>query len=329
MRWNIGRFIVAFVLGVLAAPPAADAQQPAKVPRIGILTLISASSAPHLFEEFRQGLRERGYVEGQNIALEYRSPQGQADRLPSMAAELVSMKVDVIATESVAAALAAKNATQTIPIVMAISGDPVGAGLVASLPRPGGNVTGLSQLAPELSGKRLQLLKEAAPKTTRVAVIWNPVSPASAGYLRESEAAARSLGLQLQPVEARSPADLDAGFKAVTRARPSALITLADGMLASQRTRIVEFAAKGRLPAIFPIREFAEAGGLMTYGPNTAENFRRAATFVDKILKGTKPADLPVEQPTRFELVINMKTAKALGITFPPSILIRADQVIQ
>ncbi len=321
-------FIVALTLGILSAPLAAVAQQPAKVPRIGILTLAVASSTP-LFEAFRQGLREHGYVEGQNIAFEYRFAQGRADRLPTMAAELVSMKVDVIVTESVAAALAAKRATQTISIVMAISGDPVGAGLVASLPRPGGNVTGLSLLAPELSGKRLQLLTGAAPRTTRVAVIWNPVSPASAGYLRETEAAARSLGLQLQPVEVRSPTDLDAAFKAVARARPSALITLADGMLADNRTRIVEFAVKRRLPGIFPHREWADAGGLMAYGPSFASNFRHAAIYVDKILKGAKPADLPVEQATRFELVVNLKTAKALGLTIPQTILIRADQVIQ
>jgi len=321
-------FLVALAFGILSAPLAAVAQQPAKVPRIGILTLAGGSSTP-LFEAFRQGLREHGYVEGQNIAFEDRFAQGRADRLPTMAAELVSMKVDVIVTESVAAALAAKRATQTIPIVMAISGDPVGAGLVASLPRPGGNVTGLSLLAPELSGKRLQLLMEAAPRTTRVAVIWNPVSPASAGYLRETEAAARSLGLQLQPVEVRSPADLDAAFKAVARARPGALITLADGMLAANRTRIVQFAAKSQLPGVFPHREWADAGGLMAYGPSFASNWRRAATYVDKILKGAKPADLPVEQPTKFELVINLKTAEALSLTFPQSILIQATEVIQ
>ncbi len=316
-------------LALLVAPLAADAQQLAKVPRIGILTLVSASSAPHWFEVFRQGLREHGYVEGQNIALEYRSAQGRADRFPALAAELVRLQVDVIVTESTAAALAAKHATQTIPIVMAVSSGPVEVGLVASLARPGGNVTGLSILVPELSGKRLQLLKEATPKATLVAVIWNPTHPAGADALRETEAAARSLGLRLRSVEARSPADLDVAFKTVTGARPSALITLGDGMLWDNRARIVEFAAKGRLPGIFPEREFAEAGGLMTYGPNLASNFRRAAAFVDKILKGTKPADLPVEQATRFELVINLKTAKALGLTIPPSILVRADQVIQ
>jgi putative ABC transport system substrate-binding protein len=319
--------LLALSLGFLVAPLAAHAQQPAKVPRIGILTL-APSMAP-TFEAFRQGLRELGYVEGQNVALEYRFAQGRADRLPALAAELVQMKVEVIVIQSTQAALAAKQATQTIPIVMAQGGDPVAAGLVASLARPGGNVTGLSLQLSELSGKRLQLLKEVAPKSTLVAVIRNVTHPNAAGFWEETEAAARSLNLRLQSVEVRSPADLDAAFKAVARARPSALITIADNMLVDNRTRVVQFAAKSRLPAIYPDREFAEAGGLMTYGPSTASNWRRAATFVDKILKGAKPADLPVEQPTRFELVVNLKTAKALGLTIPPSILVRADQVIQ
>ncbi len=322
-------FIVALAFGILIAPLGAVAQQPAKVPRIGILTLVTASSAPRLFEAFRQGLREHGYVEAQNIGLEYRSAQGRAERFPALAAELVRMKVDVIVTESVQAALAAKHATQTIPIVMAVSSEPVAVGLVASFARPGGNVTGLALQVAGLSGKRLQLLKEATPKSTLVAVIWNPTNPAAAGALEETEAAAPSLGLRLRSVEVRGPGDLDAAFKAVTSARPSALITLADGMLFENRTRIVEFAAKSRLPAIFPERQFAEAGGLMTYGPSIASNFRRAATYVDKILKGAKPADLPVEQPTRFDLVVNLKTAKALGLTIPQSILVQATEVIQ
>jgi putative ABC transport system substrate-binding protein len=252
-----------------------------------------------------------------------------ADRLPALVAELVNMKVDLILTQSTQTAVAAKNATQTIPLVMAVSSEPVAVGLVASLARPGGNVTGLALQLTELSGKRLQLLKEVVPKSTLVAVVWNPTNPAAAGFLEETAAAARSLNLRLQPVEARSPADLDAAFKAVTRARASAFISLGDGMLFDNRTRIVQFAAKSRLPAIYPERDFADAGGLMAYGPNLASNWRRAAAFVDKILKGAKPADLPVEQPMRFEFVINMKTAKALGVTFPPSILIRADQVIE
>jgi len=268
-------------------------------------------------------------VEGQNIALEFRFAQGRPEKLPAMAAELVHMKVEVIVTESVLAAREAKQATGTIPIVTAIHGDPVGAGLVASLTRPGGNVTGLSLLAPELSGKRLQLLKEVTPKATQVAAIWNAANPAAARYLTETRSAARSLGVQLQSVEVRHPSDLDAAFETVTGARASALITLPDGMLLANKTRIIEFAAKSRLPALFPDQEFAEAGGLMAYGPSLASNFRRAAAYVDKILKGAKPADLPIEQPTKFELTINLKTAKALGLTIPQSVLGRADQVIE
>jgi len=217
---------------------------------------------------------------------------------------------------------------QTIPIVMAIAGDPVKAGVVGSLARPGGNVTGLTLMHPELSGKRLQLLKEAVPKIALVAVIWNPTDPAAAGFLRETEAAARSLGLTLHAIEARAPAELDAAFKAVADARPSAFFTIPNGMFQDNKTRIVEFATKSRLPGVFPNRVFAEAGGLISYGPNLAANLRRAAVFVDKILKGAKPAELPIEQPTTLELVINLKTAKALGLTMPPSVLARADEVI-
>jgi putative ABC transport system substrate-binding protein len=314
------------MLLVLSIP--VHAQQSAKVPRIGVLTLGVASSTP-TFEAFRQGLRDLGYVEGKNILIEYRYAEGKSDRLSNLAAELVRLKVDVIVTESSRAAEAAKHATQTTPIVMAIAGDPVGIGLVASLARPSGNVTGLTVLAPELSGKRLELLKEAAPKTISVAVIWNATNPGATGFLRETKAAAQSLGLQLQPVEVQSQDDLDAAFKAVTSTRPSALITLADGMLLNNRTRIVEFAAKNRLPTIFPDGEFADAGGLMAYGPNLGSNFRRAASYVDRILKGTKPANLPVEQPTKFELVINLKAAKQIGLTIPQSVLYRADKVIK
>ncbi len=246
-----------------------------------------------------------------------------------MAAELVQMKVDIIITESTLAAQAAKDASGTIPIVMAVTGDPVGAGLVASLGRPGGNVTGLSVLAHELSGKRLQLLKEVIPSAIQVAVIWNAAYPSAAGYLTETRAAARSMGLELQSFEVRSSSDLNVAFEAVAAARPSALITLPDGMLLANRARIVELTTKSRLPALFPDREFAEAGGLLAYGPSLAANFRGAATYVDKILKGATPGDLPIEQPSRFELVINLKTAKALGITIPQSLLLRADEVIR
>ncbi len=322
--------VIGLVLAVVLTlgPLIVEANQPGKVYRIGVLTLSVASSTP-IFEAFRQGLREHGYVEGQNIALEFRFAQGRPEKLPAMAAELVNMKVEVIVTESVLAAREAKHATGTIPIVTAIHGDPVGAGLVASLTRPGGNVTGLSLLAPELSGKRLQLLKEVTPKATRVAAIWNVANPAAARYLAETRAAARLLALELQSVEVRNPSDFDAAFETVAGARPSALITLPDGMLLANKTRIIDFAAKNRLPAIFPDQEFAEAGGLMAYGPSLASNFRRAATYVDKILKGAKPGDLPIEQPTQFEFAINLKTARTLGLTIPPSVLGRADQVIQ
>jgi len=322
-----GSCIAALAVALLAAPLGAGAQT-AKLPRIGILTLAVASSTP-VFEGFRQGLRDLGWVEGRNIALEYRFAQGRPDGLPALAAELVRLKVDVIVIEGGQAALAAKHATQTIPIVMAVIDDPVKAGLVASLARPGGNVTGLTLFASELSGKRLQLLKEVVPRSTLVAVIRNVTHPNAADLWGETEAAARSLDLRLQSVEVRSPADLGGAFKAVTSARPSAFITLADGMLFYNRTRIGDFAAQSQLPAIYPDREFAKAGGLMAYGPSLASNFRRAATYVDKILKGAKPADLPVEQPTKFELVINAKTAKALGLTIPLAVLARADEVIQ
>ncbi len=319
--------ILCLTSSILGTPLATTAQQPVKVPRIGILTL--APSMPPTFEAFRQGMRELGYTEGQNIALEYRFAQGRADRLPALAAELVRMKVDIIVIQSTQAALAAKHATQTIPIVMAASGDPMAAGLVTNLARPGGNLTGLSLQLSELSAKRLQLLKEVAPEIALVAVIRNVTHPNAADFWAETESAARSLNLRLQSVEVRSPVDLDMAFKAIARSRPSALITLADNMLLDNRTRIVEFAAKRRLPGIFPEREWADAGSLMAYGPSVASNWRRAATFVDKILKGAKPGDLPVEQPTKFELVINLKTAKALGLTIPQSVLLRADEVIR
>ena len=319
---------IAAALFLVSASLAGDAQPPTKSARIGVLTLAVAPSTP-LAEAFRQGLREHGYVEGQNIGFEYRYAEGRADRLPALAAELVRLKVDVIVTESNVAALAARRATGTIPIVMAIAGDPVKAGVVGSLARPGGNVTGLTLMHPELSGKRLQLLKEAVPKIGLVAVIWNPGDPAAVDFLRDTDAAARSLGLKLHAVEARAPADLDAAFKAVADARPSAFFTLPGGMFQDNQTRIIEFATKNRLPGVFPTRVFVEAGGLMSYGPNLAANSRRAAAFVDKILKGTKPADLPIEQPTKFELVINLKTARELGLTIPQTLVVQADQVIE
>jgi putative ABC transport system substrate-binding protein len=282
-----------------------------------------------LLQAFLRGLRELGWVEGQNIAVEYRWAEGRLERLPELAAELVGLKVDAMLVGGTQAALAAKQATTTIPIVLAGIGDPVGTGLVASLARPGGNITGLSFLASELSAKQLELLKEAVPKVSRVAVLWNPTNSFHRLALRDAEAAARSLGVQLQLLEARSPNEFDSAFAVVTRKRAGALLVLADAVFLLHRTRLADLAARSRLPAMYGLTEHAQVGGLMAYAPNFADSFRRAAGYVDKILKGAKPGDLPVEQPTKFDLVINLKTAKALGLTIPQSLLIRADQVIQ
>jgi len=323
-------FMSALAGGGLAAPLAAEAQQAAKAPRIGYLSPLSPSSDSTRIEAFRQGLRDLGYVEGQNIAIEYRYAEEKFDRLPDLAAELVRLKVDVIVAASTPGIRAAKNATSTIPIIMTLSADPVPTGLVSSLARPGGNITGLSLVSGELSGKRLGLLKEVVPNLSRVAVLFDPANPASLFQLRETEAAAKVLGVQLQPLEVRgSNPDFERAFQATTRGGAGALITPDDLVILVHRTRIVEFAAKNRLPAMYGFRELTDAGGLMSYTANRSHLFQRAATYVDKILKGAKPADLPVEQPTKFELVINLKTAKALGLTIPPSVLGRADEVIQ
>jgi putative ABC transport system substrate-binding protein len=321
--------VLALVFALHLAPLAAGAQQPKKVPRIGVLWPYSPTVASPFAEAFRQGLHGLGYVEGQNIALEQRWAEGRFDRLPSLAAELVRLNVDVIVTASTPAVQAAQQATRMIPIVMTVVSDPVESDFVASLARPGGNVTGLSLMHPELSGKRLQLLKEVVPKVSRVAVLSDPSNPITPPLLRETEAAARALGVQLQLVEARGPTEFDSGFSAMTRGRAGALVVLPNSIFQNERRRIAALAAKSRVPAIYAWREAVDAGGLMAYGANLPDIFRRAATYVDKILKGAKPADLPVEQPTRFELVINLKTAKALGLTIPQSVLIRADQVIQ
>ena len=323
-------FAVILALSLLAAPLAA--QQAAKIARIGYLTVDMAAN-PHVREAFLQGLRDLGYVEGRNVVIEYRDAEGKFERLPARVAELVALKVDVIVTAGgTLPALAAKQATKTIPIVFASAPDPVTDGLVTSLARPGGNVTGLSQLAQELVGKRLEQLEQAVPGVSRVAVLWQPGGlgeRTEKGMLKGAEVAARALGVRLQFVEARSPADFDRAFTEMTRARADALTVLPSTMLNTERRRLVDLAAKNRLPAVYPWRESVDAGGLMSYGPNLADLFRRAAIYVDKILKGAKPADLPVEQPTKFELVINLKTAKALGITVPHSLLLRADQVIE
>jgi putative ABC transport system substrate-binding protein len=282
-----------------------------------------------LWEAFRHGLRDLGYVEGQNIALEYRFAAEQNERLPELAAELVHLQVDMIVTNSGAAAQAARDATEAIPIVMAAGGDPVRLGVIASLAQPGGNLTGLSIMTQELDGKRLELLKEALPHVSRVAVLWNAGNPARPDAFREIEATARVLGLQLHSLAVWHPDELDSAFAAMTREGAEALITLGDAVLWNQRARVVALAAQHRLPAVFDAREFVDAGGLMAYGPHVPDSYRRAATYVDKILKGAKPADLPIEQPTKFELVLNLKTAKTLRITFPPTLLIQATEVIQ
>jgi putative ABC transport system substrate-binding protein len=323
-------FIGTLAGGLLAAPRASEAQQAAKVPRIGFLG--ASATANPLREALLQGLRELGYVEGRTVVIEWRSAEGKFERLPALAAELVALKVDVIVTGSTPGTVAAKQATKTIPIVFASAGDPVSSGLVTNLAQPEGNVTGLSLFGLELVGKRLELLKQVVPGVTRIALLWQPggqVERTEKDMLKEAEAAARALGVRLPVVEARGPADLERAFSDMTRARAGAVNVWGSNMFNNERRRLVDLAAKNRLPAVYPWREFVDAGGLMAYGPNVADSFRRAATYVDKILKGAKPADLPVEQPTKFELIINLKTAKALGLTIPPSLLGRADQVIE
>ncbi len=324
-------FLAGAGAALLATPLVAEAQPAAKVARIGYLALNLAAN-PHVLEPFRQGLRDLGYVEGSNVVIEYRDAEGKPERFPALAAELVALKVDVILVGGTPQALAAKQATKTIPIVFTGTADPVGSGLVTSLARPGGNVTGSSNLAQELVGKCLEQLTQAVPGVSRVAVLWQPGTlgdRTEKEMLERAEAVARALGVRLQFVEARGPADFDRAFSDMTRARAGALTVLPSSMFSSERRRLVDLAAKNRLPAVFPFRWFADVGGLMSYGPNQADLWWRAATYVDRILKGAKPADLPVEQPTKFELVINLKTAKALGLTIPPALLQRADEVIQ
>ena len=324
MSQKILCFALSAMLLALCFP--AEAQQPKKGPRIGYQ---SAGSSGEREEAFRQGLRELGYVEGQNIVIEWRFAQGKPDQVPRNAAELVRLKVDVIVTGGPTDTRAAKAATSTIPIVMTNEGDPVGTGLVASLSRPGGNITGLATLSPELNGKRLELLKETLPRLSHVVALRGPGSQGSAVTLKETEVVALSLGLKLQFQVVKEPDDLNRAFEAITKARTGALIVVAGPFATAQRKRIVEFAAKSRLPAIYYRREFVEDGGLMSYATDPNDLARRAAVFVDKILKGAKPADLPVEQPTKFELIINLKTAKQIGLTIPPNVLVRADKVIK
>jgi len=322
--------VIGLALGALliALSVSAEAQQPTKIPRIGILITPSASSYSARVEAFRQRLRELGYVEGKNILIEYRYAEGKLERLPDLAAELVRLKVDVIVTAG-PGILAAKKASATIPIVFGNAADPVGSGLVSSLARPGGNITGLSNIAQDLDGKRLELLKEAFPKLARVAFLWFPGGLRGNLRLTEMEAAAKALGVKLLSLEVRRLGDFESAFARAKREGAQALITGTGGLITTQRRQVLDFAAKNRLPAMYPNSEFVEAGGLMSYGPSQTDQWRRAADFVDKILKGTKPADIPVEQPTKFEFIVNLNAAKQIGLTIPPNVLVRADKVIR
>ena len=324
-RWVL--YFGAFVLALLATPPS-EAQQAGKVYRIGMLWPRAPSQPDPLGDAFRQGMRDHGWVEGQNWVSETRWADGKPERLPALATELVRLRVDLIVTNGTPAARAAKQATQTIPIVMAASGDAVGVGLVATLARPGGNVTGFSFFGRELSAKLLELLKETVPAMSRVAVLWD-TTIGGAALKQTMESSASALGLRLQPLEARSADDYRAAFSAMSRARAEGLVVVPMGTAYTHRALIAELTAKHRLPAVYGDASYVEVGGLMSYGPNFLDLNRRAATYVDKILKGAIPANLPVEQPTKFELVINMKTAKALGLTIPRLLLLRADQVIE
>jgi putative ABC transport system substrate-binding protein len=314
---------------ILATIHLAEAQQTKKVPRIGYLGATSRSINPARIEAFRQGLRELGYVEGKNIVIEYRYAEGKLDRLPALAAELVGLKVDIIVMGGPAATRSAKQATATIPIVMAYDDDPVGSGFVASLARPGGNITGLSTLAPEISGKQLELLREIVPKLSRVAVLGNAIQPGNPQALREINLAADAFGVQLQYLEVGGPKDIDTVLRAASKGRADAVLVLGNPTLFSQRRQLADLAVKSRLPTIYNRPEYVEDGGLVFYGPSYIDLYRRAATYVDKILKGTKPADLPVEQPKKFEFIINLKAAKQIGLTIPPNVLARADKVIK
>ena len=316
------------VAAMLALAVLVQAQQPARIPRIGILALQSVSFFSARIEAFRQRLRELGYVEGQNIVIEFRYADGKLERLPDLVAELVGLKVDVIVSTDRAVSIA-KKASATTPIVFAPAADPVGSGLVSSLARPGGNITGLSIMAPDLDGKRLELLKEAFPKVVRVAFVWDSGGMRGNLPLKEMESAAKELGLKLLSLAVRGLDDFDSAFARAKRDGAEALITVPGPLINTQRRQVLDFAAKNRLPAMYPTSEFAEAGGLMSYAPSYTDLYRRAADFVDKILKGTKPGDIPVEQPTKFEFIVNLQAAKQIGLTIPQSLLYRADKVIK
>jgi len=314
---------------ILASFHLAEAQQAKKISRIGYLSGASAERDKSWRAAFQQGLQELGYLEDKNIIIEQRYAVGQFERLPELAAELVRLKVDVLVVTGAPAAHAAKKTTSTIPIVMTNAADPVGTGLVASLAHPGGNVTGLSDFTAGVITKRLELLKDVVPSASRVAVLLNPANPTNPLQLKEIQAVAPALSVTLLPFEAKGPDDIDRAFTTIGKERPGALLVFGDPMLGTHQKQIIELAVKSRLPAIYSTRPNVETGGLMSYGTNFADLFRRAATYVDKILKGSKPADLPVEQPTKFEFVINLKTAKQIGLTIPPNVLVRADKVIK
>jgi putative tryptophan/tyrosine transport system substrate-binding protein len=323
LKWRLALVITFSMCGAVV-----DAQQPGKLPRVAIL-MASAPGADPRVEGFRQGLRELGYTEGKNIAIEWRYAEGKEDRVPKLAADLVQLNVDIIVTDGTNVTRAAKNATKTIPIVMASDADPVGNGFVASLARPGGNVTGLVNLLAGLSGKRLELLKEAIPGISRVGVLWNPDNPSSVSGFKETHEAAQALAMQLQSLEVHSADEFGSAFQAATTRRARAVSVVSDSVMFANRRRLLDLAAKHRLPTMHTQSLWVEAGALMSYGTYFPDLFRRAATYVDKILKGTKPADLPVEQPMKFEFVINLKTAKQIGLTIPPEVLARADKVIR
>jgi putative ABC transport system substrate-binding protein len=328
MTYRTLGLVVTFALSLCVEPLAAEAQPPTHVYRIGYLLGTTRAQEPSL-EAFLEAMRALGYVEGQNLVMEYRGAAGQYERFPALAAELVRLPVDVLLVMLTPAALAAKQATTTIPIVTMGVGDPVGSGLVASLARPGGNVTGVTSMSPDLVGKQLEFLKDVLPTVSRVAILWDPTNSGHALQVSAAEVAAQPLGVQLHPVEARGPEAFDGAFAAITRAHAGALLVLGGNIAFDHRRRLAELAVTSRLPTVHNIRPFVEAGGLMAYGPSTRDLRRRAAVYVDKILKGAKPADLPVEQPTAFELVINLKTAETLGLTIPPSVLFQATEVLR
>jgi ABC-type uncharacterized transport system substrate-binding protein len=326
---NRREFITLLGGAAVAWPLVARAQQAGKVWRIGILDTTSVALNAANFDALRQGLRQHGYIEGQNLVIDYRSADGRVERFPDLAAELVHLKVDLIVTRGTPAVVAVKNATKTIPVVMAASGDPIGAGVVAGLARPGANVTGLSAFVTELQAKRLELLKELVPGINRIAALLNMSSPATPPQWEQTKAAARTLAIEPQLLDVRKPEDLNRAFETAIRQRAEALVVGINALTQANRRPIADLATKHRLPAIYASREFVDAGGLVAFGVNYPDLYRRAATYVDKILKGAKPADLPIEQPTKFEMVINLKTAKALGLDVPPTLLARADKVIE